>query len=235
MYMSEFNILQELNAFFSTFNALPVLSILLKLIIITNIALLFLFIPRNTNKVKRALWLTSSGNSIEIIVTAKNTLTQIMPLSVVDVEWYLQEVRKKNPKALDGISKIYLCNRPAKYNANILGSYSPNDPAGKVIKIYTTAYSPLRNLFTIDFSEVGTIKIGFTHTQMKRMLLSTLGHEIGHNVMYKKTGRLFGDDVERFCDKFSQDLNIVFDPDSEAHYFHIDDPVDKFINVESLT
>lgn len=237
--MDDLTFLQDLNTFFgtffSTYDVLPTFTLFIKAIILTNIALLFFYIPRNTNKVKRVLRLSRSGDLIEIVDISTDKPDQKMTLTTRDVKWYLQEVRKKNPKALDGISKIYLCNRLPGLGMNVLGSYSPNDPDGKVIRLYPTAFFESRKLYTIDMSELGTIKLGFTKNQMKRMNLATLGHEIGHNVMYKKTGRLFGEDVEQFCDDFSAGLGIVTEPDKEARYFHIDDPVDKFFNKEGMT
>lgn len=230
--------LQEANmffgTFFSTYDTLPTFSLFIKAIVLSNIALLFLYIPRNTKKVKRVLFLSRPGDSIEIVDLSTEKADERMTLSIRDVRWYLQEVRKKNPKALDGIAQIQLCNRKGGLGMNILGSYSPNHPAGKVIHLYTTAYNASRKLYTIDMSELGTIKLGYTKNQMKRMGLATLGHEIGHNVLYKKTGRLFGDDVERFCDDFSAELGIVTEPDSEARYFHVDDPVNKFFNRQGM-
>lgn len=237
--MGEATFLQDLNVFFgtffSTYNTLPTFTLLIKAIILSNIALLFLYIPRNTGKVKRVLRLSRSGDVIEIVDLSTNKADQQMVLTTRDVKWYLQEVRKKNPKALDGISKILLCNRMAGLGMNVLGSYSPNDVDGKVIRLYPSAFNETRKLYTIDMSELGTIKLGFTKNQMKRMVLATLGHEIGHNVMYKKTERLFGDDVEQFCDDFSEKLGIVVEPDSEARYFHVDDPADNFFNKEGMT
>lgn len=236
--MNELNLINHLQSFFGTFyssyDAIPTLTILLKAIVLSNIALLFFYIPRNMKRIRRTVFFSKSSDTIEIVDTAKRTATQLMPLTVLDVEWYLQEVRKKEPDSLNGISKIILCNRPSNFEPNVLGSYSPNSSDGKIIRIYTATYHPLRELFTVNMSDVGSIKLGFSKNQMKRMMLATLGHEIGHNVMYDKTGRLFGEDVEYFCDSFSARMGIVKEPDHEANFFHVDDDADVYIQKNPL-
>lgn len=186
------------------------------------------YTARNSKKVLRYLTFRTDDSEIEILDVSNDTLTQKMPVTVEDVQWYLGEVKKKNPNAIRGINKIILCNRPKDMHPNILGSYTPNDPQGVVIRLYTIPFVPFaKQLFTLDFSDLGKLKLGFTPKQTRSMLLFTLGHEIGHHVMYKRSRSLFGTEVEDFCDKFSADLQIVRDPekDQEGELFHIEDVV----------
>lgn len=172
---------------------------------------------------------------IQIVKDAKENETTKMPLTVEDVKWFIQEVRKINPKYLKGIKKIYLCNRPKDFDSNIMGAFSPDTPEGKVIFLYTVSYFPKRKMYTLNYSSVGTIKFGYDETQIKKMMLYTLGHEIGHNVFYDKTGRLYGVEVEEFCDLFAAKLNIVQDEQNNGKMFHVDDPVDVFMESKSNT
>lgn len=173
------------------------------------------------------------NREIQIIHNAKENETTKMPLTVDEVKWYIQEVRKINPNYLKGIKKIYLCNRPKDFHSNVMGAFSPDTPEGKVIFLYTVSYFPKRKMYTLDYSSFGKIKFGYDETQIKKMMLYTLGHEIGHNVFYDKTGRLFGVDVEEFCNLFAEKLNIVQDEEKNGKMFHVDDPVDVFMESKS--
>jgi hypothetical protein len=149
-----------------------------------------------------------------------------MPITVEDVKWYVEQVRKKDPNSLKGIKAIILCNMEPEFHPNIRGSYAPKK-GGAIIRLYGMSYLPSVNKYTLDFSDIGELKVGFTPAQARDLMLSTLGHEIGHNVEYRRSGRLFGDDVEEFCDRYADELNIVVDPErsGQGKLFHIDDIV----------
>jgi len=149
-----------------------------------------------------------------------------MPITVEDVRWYVEQVRKKDPRALKGINSIILCNMEPQFHPNVRGSYAIGK--GKVnIRLYGMAYLPSIDTYTLDYSDIGKLKIGFTPAQARDLMLSTLGHEIGHNVEYRRSGRLFGDDVEKFCDQYADELNIVVDPERSGQWelFFIDDVI----------
>ncbi len=150
-----------------------------------------------------------------------------MPLTLEDVSWYVGEVKRIDPKALKGISKIILSNRDDHLNMNIMGEYSPNnDPSGPVIRLFPMEYHPVNGKYSYNYSDLGMLKVGYNRKDARDLLLSTLGHEIGHHVKYKETKELYGDKVEAFCDQFSSALGITVDPETTFSFeiFHIDEP-----------
>jgi hypothetical protein len=180
----------------------------------TALRLLFKFSYKDTQEIE----IIDNFNS--------NHINEKMPLTTEDVEWYIEQVRKKAPNSLKGIKKIILCNKEPQLHINVLGSYSP-EKGGAVIRLYGIAYLPIIDKYILDFNDLGKLKLGFTPAQARDLMLSTLGHEIGHNVEYRRSGRLFGDDVEKFCDQYADELNIVVDPErsGQGKLFHIDDIV----------
>jgi hypothetical protein len=174
-------------------------------------------------------WLFPFSNKHEIEIVDQfheHCADERMPITVEDVKWYVEQVRKKDPNSLKGIKAIILCNMEPGFHPNIRGSYAPKK-GGAIIRLYGMSYLPSVNKYTLDFSDIGELKVGFTPAQARDLMLSTLGHEIGHNVEYRRSGRLFGDDVEEFCDRYADELNIVVDPErsGQGKLFHIDDIV----------
>lgn len=177
----------------------------------------------------KTLFLSKHVSCIDINACFQDTPTQRMPITVQDVEWYINEVKKKDPSAFKGIRKVILANRPSEIGPNILGSYTINE-GGKgqaVIRLFCVSYFLEKGLYTLDYPEGRKAKMGFTAEQARRMLLFTLGHEIGHNVMYRKTGKINGAEVEVFCDEYSECLDIVIDPERirEGEIFYVDDAI----------
>ncbi|WP_432199372.1 hypothetical protein [Anoxybacillus gonensis] len=169
------------------------------------------------------------GHEIEIIDQFHQwSAYERMPITVEDVKWYVEQVREKDPWALKGIKSIILCNMEPQSHPNVRGSYIVDVKKREVnIRLYGMAYLPSIDTYTLDYSDTGELKAGFTPTQARDLMLSTLGHEIGHNVEYRRSGRLFGDDVEKFCDRYADELNIVVDPERSGQWrlFFIDDVI----------
>lgn len=187
-------------------------------------------------KVVRYLIFGDKGLEIEIIDDSKDSMLMKHPLAASDVEDYLMKLYGLKSRSLRGIDQIFITNRPPNLSTNVLGSFTPHDgpKGGAVICIFPMGFNLIRQEYTLDFSEVGTVKIGYTEEEAKNLLLFTLGHEIGHNVRYRKDRNMFGDEVEEFCDKFSANLNIVPDPIEEkvGRMFHTDSP-DKDLTPKS--
>ncbi|MCG5025165.1 hypothetical protein B0I26_12114 [Anoxybacillus vitaminiphilus] len=172
-------------------------------------------------------WLFPFSNKHEIEIVDQfheHCADERMPITVEDVKWYVEQVEKKDPHALKGIKSIILCNMEPQFHPNIRGSYTPTKK-GAIIRLYGMAYCSNVDKYTLDFNNREEIKLGFTPVQARDLMLSTLGHEIGHNVEYRRSGRLFGDDVEKFCDQYADELNIVVDPErsGQGKVVYVDD------------
>lgn len=135
-----------------------------------------------------------------------------MAITQEDVYKYLREVAKKKPMALKGIEEVRLVN-PDRGKFKILGTYEPHASKNKkgVIKIYPLMYDYSTRKYYMPLYD-GSMGVSFTEEEAKELQLFTLGHEIGHNVIYRKKGLLAGDKVERQCDEFSDHLNLVRNP-----------------------
>lgn len=181
-------------------------------------------LARENTRFLRFLVFGHANSEIEIIDDSNGTLLMKHPLNVQDIHDYLELLHGRDSRALRGIAQIRISDRPSNLHSNVMGSYTPKH-GGAVICLFPMGYNPLRNQYTLDFSDVGTVKIGYSPEEAKNLLLFTLGHEIGHNVRYRKDRGMFGDEVERFCDEYSAKLGIVPDPEAEkiGEMFHIDD------------
>jgi len=135
-----------------------------------------------------------------------------MAISKEDIYRYLGEVAKKRPMALMGIEEVRLVN-PDKGKFKILGTYEPHGSTNKkgVIKIYPLMYDHKAQKYYMPLHD-GSMGVCFSEEEAKELQLFTLGHELGHNVIYRKKGVLAGDKVEKQCDEFSDRLQLVRNP-----------------------
>lgn len=205
-----------------------ILSYSIKVVVIFAILCFFVYILTNTERILNMFLPFLFDNHIEVVDLATNRKKSKMPITKEEVKWFLQEVRKKNPTYLKGIQRIYLIDRPATIGPNQLGSFTPHSGEGKIIQLYTMNYLPERKLYTVNYHQKD-MKMGYTERQAKEILLSTLGHEIGHNHLYNKTKILYGEKAEEFCDKFAESLGLVTDRLDEGAKFFKNSKPDEFI------
>lgn len=126
-----------------------------------------------------------------------------------DVYDYLDKVLQTDPHALDGIREIRLV-KPHWSGKNVLGSYNPRTKLRKahngIVQIYALKYDTKKQLF---FIKTTGYTIYLTKEEARDLQLFTLGHELGHCVLYRKGFPLSGIGIEEKCDDFSSRLNIV--------------------------
>ncbi len=143
------------------------------------------------------------------------------PLSIKEVEGFVEKARNERPTAVEGIETIRLWNRPESLRLSIYGAYhsykSHRSNKGAIIDIYPLKkegefyrmYLYLKEL-EVKFPVTDDIKdrpyILLTKEQAKKELLHTLGHELGHSLIYNLEKRLHGEDIERQCDLWAQRL-----------------------------
>lgn len=149
---------------------------------------------------------------IMIIDSQKGVSAYKQVVTVEDVKEYIDRVRETYPEALRGINVIELA-QPNWEVKRALGSYHPEEyeDKGSVIKLYPFYYHENMDRYSVDFNDEG-LKVIFSESDTKSLQLFTLGHEIGHNYLYRRTRKLGGERVEKFCDRFSEKLNIVGNP-----------------------
>lgn len=151
------------------------------------------------------------GHTIEIKDEFTDSLPYEMAVTIEDVEEYIQKVANANPRCLQGIDSITLSNHSNKID-NLLGTFKPTSKRGSgVIRIYPLRYDAKRKKFVMPLSS-GAVYVAFTKKEAKELQLFTLGHEIGHCVIFRKGGGLKGKEIEKRCDEFSERLNIVRNP-----------------------
>ena len=184
------------------------------LLIITRIALSLVSIGRFIVRVLK--FFLSFFGKYEHTIQIRDEFTRKPPygmaITTEDVHNYLQEVAKKNPLALKGIDEVLLVNSDPKI-PKLLGTYEPKASVNRrgVIKIYPLRYDRAKKRYTMPLYD-GSMIVAFTEKEAKELQLFTLGHEIGHNVIYRRKGVLAGGKVEKQCDKFSESLSLARNP-----------------------
>ena len=157
-------------------------------------------------------------NFSKLNVKIKNEFTakglNKMPLSIDEVQWYVDQVFDLCPSSLHGIEEVVLCDRDLLMDDRVLASFCPDGSEnGKgIVRLYPLPYNKHLKMFTPRFNDTGSVKLGFTDEEAKIVHFFSLGHEIGHNVMYKKKKLLHGREIEMACDSFSEELQIVKNP-----------------------
>lgn len=159
-------------------------------------------------------------NSVDIVNIASETNLYKMAVSKEDVLWYLSRINQKNPSFLKGLSRIYFIDRPIGVPTNVLGAFYPFETEGRVIHLYPTHYDENAKMFYLQHYDKN-VRVGYNEIQMKENILSTLGHEIGHNVAFSKTDNVKGEQIERFCNEFSEKLYIVEDRIKEGRKYQV--------------
>lgn len=150
----------------------------------------------------------TSMNEIEIVQSFTDNHSYRMPLTTDDVRWYLSQLKGKNPSITDNIERIELTSREVFFTDDVFASYNPYvDKTGKaVIKLYPIRFDFEKNLYLIV--NPNGKKAYLDEENARQIQLFNLGHEIGHNVVFKEEGRLHGADVEMKCDLFSEGLGL---------------------------
>lgn len=227
------NLIDSLGQFTSTlFPQLNTVTIILIDAFIITLGLIFVAQLLNLSKMiltgvlftkLKRLILAPSYKTPEIILDFEDTSDKRLPITVDEVKDYISIIEDKKPRSLVGINQIILTDRKPNQPERMTASYTPD---GYIIRIFPLNYDVYRNGYYIPITDEGYIRIGLTEEEAKHTQLFALGHEIGHHVIYKKSGQLFGEEVERQCDKFSEDLNIVPNTKKTASKrFHADDPL----------
>jgi hypothetical protein len=137
------------------------------------------------------------------------------PLSLKEVEGFVEKVQKNRPTAVQGIASIGLKNRPESLRLSIFGAYhryeTHRSPEGSTIDLYpmkTEGDSYRLYLYSDEIDEGMPIEndmhdrpyILFTKEQARQELLHTLGHELGHSLIFNLEKRLHDDGIEDLCD-----------------------------------
>lgn len=153
---------------------------------------------------------STSTSSEDIVVQETFTENSLykMPLTTQDVEWYLSQIKEKDPAALTNISRIELTSREVFFTDDVFASYNPyvSDNEKAVIKLYPMRFDFEKGLYVIANPDG---KRAYVDDENARQIqLFNLGHEIGHNVFFRSDGTLYGPEVEKKCDVFSERLNL---------------------------
>lgn len=141
------------------------------------------------------------------------------PLSITDVEDFVQEARRKRPAAVQGVETIRLRNRPDALSLSVYGAchsfQSYRSSQGATIDLYPLSkdgeyyrmypfYKDLEKRFPVQDDIQDRPYILITEEQAKKELLHTLGHEFGHSLIYNLDKKLHGDDIERQCNAWAK-------------------------------
>ena len=128
-----------------------------------------------------------------------------MPITKNEVVSFLSMI---DQKYLKGISEIRLKQRPIYINCSVLASYIPQNNGTSIIELYPIECT-LEGDYFISKDNQGYVKELLTINMAKDIALFNLGHEIGHNEIFLKSGKLTDFDIEKQCDNFSKNLNLI--------------------------
>ena len=133
-----------------------------------------------------------------------------VPISREEVNELLKRAEEKHASALVGIEEISFEDRPEEYPYQIFASYTPDiddrSNIGAVIRVYPLERDPEENMYRFYTDVEKNYYWLITKEEARDELLFSLGHEIGHNVRYNFERRLFGDEIENYCDDFSKQI-----------------------------
>jgi len=140
----------------------------------------------------------------------------VYPLTDEEVISFIEKVKRENPIFLFDIKKIQIIDREPQLSMNIFGSYRVEPHTyEKTIHLYPV--EKVGDLYKFPYykSEKNELYFLIEEHEMKRELLFTLGHEIGHNYIYQLKGTLHGEYVELEANERSRQLGCH----SEDHMF----------------
>ncbi|WP_121663749.1 hypothetical protein [Metabacillus litoralis] len=133
-----------------------------------------------------------------------------VPISREEVNELLRRAEEKHSTALVGIEEISFEDRPEEYPYQIFASYTPDNDdrssIGAVIRVYPLERDPEENMYRFYTDVEKNYYWLITKEEARDELLFSLGHEIGHNIRYNFERRLFGDEIEDYCDEFSKQI-----------------------------
>jgi len=133
-----------------------------------------------------------------------------IPISCEEVKEVLRRAEKKHSTALVGIEEISFEDRPEEYPYQIFASYTPDkddrSKIGAVIRVYPLERDPEENMYRFYTDVEKNDYWLMTKEEARDELLFSLGHEIGHNIRYNYERRLFGEEIENYCDEFSKQI-----------------------------
>lgn len=182
--------------------------------------LLFYFQRKSSSNwtLKKRLKLVHKNKSFDRVQIIRRELSdpnKDFPISDEEINLFLEKAKENFSYSLLGIERILLEDRRPELPMSINGSYQKYDSFkskfGSIIRIYPMEkvddkyklyFLPSRDNFPQDSSYY----ILLNKEEAKSEMLHTLGHEIGHSIIYNSEERLFGEDVERKCDLWAEVL-----------------------------
>jgi len=156
---------------------------------------------------------TGRGFSISVSAEKTDHLAFKQAVGIEDVVAYLLQVKEKKPGSLIGIDSVIISdlNHKISIYGLLLGTYEPFASKKKkgVIRLYPLRYSQVRKKFYLQVFEEIERQVELTLEEGRELQLLTLGHEIGHNEVYRKTRGIKGRAVEKAADDFAESLKLT--------------------------
>lgn len=180
-------------------------------VIIVFLAILYslYYIIMHTEHVIRKIIPTAFSDKIEVVNIFTERKNSKIPVTELEVRWFLQEVMKTHKKEILGVKRIYLMDRPIDCPKNALARYLPHTKEGAIIQIFPLKYDNQRGNYYLNLE--GNTRTGYTDQQAKETALFSLGQEIGRHHLYTINKILKGENAEIYTERFAKGLRIVRD------------------------